>query len=216
MGKVNIDFTPTKYNADDAPDLVTGAYNQSMDDLKTALDKATAEDSGTSIDVPVSIENGGTGANNAGDARANLGITLENIGAAAKTDLANYLPLTGGTVTGILSVKDSNHPPQLNVIDGSGNQSSIQTNNNNCSLFFVDPKEGGIQNRLYLYSNKTELRRPLTVESGGTGANTAEQARENLGIVDPTPVYVETKETSEPGLHIIVDSENNVLKIKKV
>lgn len=81
MGKVNIDFTPTKYSADDAPDLVTGAYNQSMDDLKTALDNATAEDSGG---------------------------------------------------------------------------------------------------------------------------------------VNPTPVYVETEETSEPGLHIIVDSENNVLKIKKV
>lgn len=109
MGKVNIDFTPTKYNADDAPDLVTGAYNQSMDDLKTALDNATAEDSG------------------------------------------------GGGVT-----------------------------------------------------------YPIPIDKGGTGANNAEQARKNLGIVDPTPVYVETEETSEPGLHIIVDSENNVLKIKKV
>ena len=174
MGKVNIDFTPTKYSADDAPDLVTGAYNQSMDDLKTALDNATAEDSG------------------------------------------GYLPITGGTVTGILNVKDSNHPPQLNVIDGSGNQFSLQTNNNNGRLFFDSREGSGIQNDLRLYSDKTELRRPLTVESGGTGANNAADARANLGIVNPTPVYVETEETSEPGLHIIVDSENNVLKIKKV
>lgn len=68
MGKVNIDFTPTKYSADDAPDLVTGAYNQSMDDLKTALDNATAEDGGATGD---------------------------------------YLPLTGGTLTGNLTVENN-------------------------------------------------------------------------------------------------------------
>jgi hypothetical protein len=73
MGKVNIDFTPTKYNADDAPDLVTGAYNQSMDDLKTALDNATAEDSGGGdVTYPIPIDKGGTNATDANAALYNL------------------------------------------------------------------------------------------------------------------------------------------------
>lgn len=73
MGKVNIDFTPTKYNADDAPDLVTGAYNQSMDDLKTALDNATAEDSGGGdVTYPIPVDKGGTNATDAYAALYNL------------------------------------------------------------------------------------------------------------------------------------------------
>lgn len=223
MGKVNIDFTPTKYSADDAPDLVTGAYNQSMDDLKTALDNATAEDGGgTSIDVPVSIENGGTGANNAGDARTNLGITLENIGAAAETDLANYLPLTGGTLTGNVNINRGTGESNIQLIrtiEDKQVASYLLTNSlGQTALQCHETKDGlsTLLNELKLLSSETTLAKPLTVSSGGTGASTAEQARENLGIVEPTPVYVETEETTEPGLHIIVDSENNVLKIKKV
>lgn len=222
MGKVNIDFTPTKYNASDAPDLVTGAYNQSMDDLKTALDNATAEDSGggTSIAVPVSIENGGTGASNASDARANLGITLENIGAAAETDLANYLPLTGGTLTGSLMIAGGANYNEFMVtrtVEGEIKTASLGiTNDNYLTVQLYNTVSGATENSIKLSPNETALGKPLNVYSGGTGANTAEQARENLGIVDPTPVYVETEETSEPGLHIIVDSENNVLKVKKV
>ena len=211
MGKVNIDFTPTKYNPDDAPDLVTGAYNQSMDDLKTALDNATAEDSGGGggITYPIPIDKGGTNATTDKEARYNLMSSVPKDNAetvlsdsnewmstypspsktdgylirrpltslwnyinrkadslyAKISDLAGYLPLTGGTLTGDLTVKNSNHPPQLNVLNGIGKQSSIQTNNNNCKLFFVDPEAGGIQNSLYLYSDRTELRRPLTLAS---------------------------------------------------
>ena len=232
MGKVNIDFTPTKYNASDAPDLVTGAYNQSMDDLKTALDNATAEDSGGGGDItyPIPIENGGTGANNAADARANLGITLENIGAAAETDLANYLPLTGGTLTGGLKVNNNSFTVASDASTWGQIAHERTTNGTTHTIRMLVTSDttpfGSLQlinittntpiNYMDLKDNETILGNPLTISSGGTGANTAEQARENLGIVDPTPVYVETEETSEPGLHIIVDSENNVLKVKKV
>ena len=290
MGKVNIDFTPTKYNADDAPDLVTGAYNQSMDDLKTALDNATAEDGGGGGDItyPIPIANGGTGANNARDAANNLevyylgvrepiptnadldnyktvgsyasptnamaatvlnapmdapmaftltvekSISNENtynffrqifhdrvgkiytrfiegdtwsdwVKIAAETDLANYLPLTGGTLTGNLDINNQENVLGRIFLSATEFQFSLLNKSDSTQI-----------NSMALTENQSYFKVPVSVSSGGTGAKTAEQARENLGIVDPTPVYVETEETSEPGLHIIVDSENNVLKIKKV
>lgn len=95
MGKVNIDFTPTKYNADDAPDLVTGAYNQSMDDLKTALDNATAEDSGRDVTYPIPVDKGGTNANNVRDVANNL--KVKSIGECtqipAKSDLNEFVTI---------------------------------------------------------------------------------------------------------------------------
>lgn len=202
MGKVNIDFTPTKYNADDAPDLVTGAYNQSMDDLKTALDNATAEDSGGGGDItyPIPVDKGGTNANNATDARANLGITLENIGAAAETDLANYLPLTGGTLTGILNTRmlnvgsyndntehtfsvrrgfnlDSNEPTQVQAMVNVGSDQA---------LFSFRGSDNSHKNYLQLLEDKTRLKNPLAVDSGGTNATDAYAALYNLaGNIPP-------------------------------
>lgn len=259
MGKVNIDFTPTKYNADDAPDLVTGAYNQSMDDLKVALDNATAEDGGTSIDVPVSIENGGTGANNASDAAKNLSFVKYHLfGNAAHSDNSvndmirkiisdNNSAVEGQTIIGYGSAYRDNDgnfagvSPTIIItrvnstiwsgviysyfpcIDGSlkdGITYLKVTNGGDTINLFPMAKLTDLANYLPLtggtVTGALTLNTALGISSGGTGANTAEQARENLGIVDPTPVYVETDETSEPGLHIIVDSENNVLKIKKV
>lgn len=92
MGKVNIDFTPTKYNADDAPDLVTGAYNQSMDDLKTALDNATAEDSGGEGDItyPIPVDKGGTNATDSYAALYNLAGTIPQQNNAL-SDATNFI-----------------------------------------------------------------------------------------------------------------------------
>lgn len=248
MGKVNIDFTPTKYSADDAPDLVTGAYNQSMDDLKIALDNATAEDGGGGdVTYPIPIDKGGTNANNAADALFNLGgIPYKfNNTLSADSDLNDFISV--GYFSFIPNVADTlvnkpkNAPTNLGgalIVDipstsylrqtliyrnGKKYERGFWVNSSVVGVFdsWTElPTIADLANYLPLtggtLTGALTLNTALGVSSGGTGANTAEQARENLGIVDPTPVYVETEETSEPGLHIIVDSENNVLKVKKV
>ncbi len=89
---------------------------------------ATADLYGT-----LSVEKGGTGATSASDARNNLGITPANIGAAASSHTHSYLPLSGGTVTGALTVNKElysnaaiiskrNSSPQLILQNANGAQ----------------------------------------------------------------------------------------------
>lgn len=89
---------------------------------------ATADLYGT-----LSVEKGGTGATSASDARTNLGITPVNIGAAASSHTHSYLPLSGGTVTGVLTVNKElysnaaviskrNSSPQLILQNANGAQ----------------------------------------------------------------------------------------------
>lgn len=54
---------------------------------------------------PIPVEYGGTGANNAKDARTNLEITPDNIGAAKASHTHSYLPLSGGKMTGAVTMK---------------------------------------------------------------------------------------------------------------
>ena len=87
-------------------------------------------------------------------------------------DLANYLPLTGGRMTGTLYkdqvIGDNTYSATLGNSATTG-QTVINTLKNNSMV-----------NQIQLYEDRTELYKPLTVSSGGTGANTAKAAQHNL------------------------------------
>lgn len=83
---------------------VSITYSAAQEFVSLIRQNKLASDSGSSSEVDASkisgvlaVENGGTGADNAEEARENLGITPENIG-AAKSDLSNASGTLGGQV----------------------------------------------------------------------------------------------------------------------
>lgn len=90
---------------------------------------ATADLYGT-----LSVEKGGTGATSASDARTNLGITPANIGAAASSHTHSYLPLSGGTVTGALTVNKELHSNAAIISKSNSSPQLILQNANGVTL----------------------------------------------------------------------------------
>lgn len=90
---------------------------------------ATADLYGT-----LSVEKGGTGATSASDARTNLGITPANIGAAASSHAHNYVPLSGGTVTGTLTVNKELYSNAAIISKRNSNPQLILQNANGAQL----------------------------------------------------------------------------------
>lgn len=183
----------------DLPEIVEPTADELREILNTPVleetsGKAVLKTPDASTTAILDITSGGTGANNASDARANLGITLENIGAAAATDLANYLPLTGGTLTGTVNTRmlnvgsyndntertfsvrrgfnlDSDEPTQVQAMVNVGSDQA---------LFSFRGSDNSSKNYLQLLEDKTRLKNALALDSGGTGANTARAAQHNL------------------------------------
>lgn len=115
---------------------------------------ATADLYGT-----LSVEKGGTGATSASDARTNLGITPANIGAAASSHTHSYLPLSGGTLTGTLTV--NNNIYGKGVLVGQTNSypglTLQNTSGANLAMLYSNTTTGGYSNVvLRVYSSASE------------------------------------------------------------
>ena len=117
---------------------------------------------------PLTLASGGTGASTPAAA-------LENLGAFAKT---------GGTITGGLTIDSDEDQKSFwinRTINGSACKMALQiTGEGNTGIYLT--QNNSIVNSLILTPTSTVLRNPLGVTSGGTGANTVEEARVNLGI----------------------------------
>ena len=101
---------------------------------------------------------------------------------ATSTDLANYLPLTGGTLRGETIISQgSGSSVRLKIIrsDASSNVFTFSLSGEN-GLLALRNNENTVLNSMTLTDAETVLKKPLAVDSGGTGANSAKAAQHNL------------------------------------
>ena len=134
-------------------------------------------DSGYLTSVPVTSVNSKTGA---------VTLSASDVGAAAASHTHNYLPLTGGTVTGTInypnaqSVYDTEGTvigTQFLLLDNAGE--IVRTSVSDTSL--IDELGAAAKNHKHAASDITSGTLPIT--RGGTGATTAATALTNLGGV---------------------------------
>ena len=103
--------------------------------------------------------------------------------------LAAYLPLAGGRLTGSLNLGHVQSRESVLLTQhrqGSDEASKLQfqlmiDDQDTANLVFY--KDGVMQNRVRLFADKTQLGKPLGLESGGLGVTTAQEALNVLGAL---------------------------------
>ena len=112
--------------------------------------------------------------------------TTEDLSIKANvSQLNNYLPLTGGTLTNSLYVNgQSGGTACMGVYNLDDEDKSIRidlfSGNGNTQIRRYNRTDSTVENTINLADSYTSLAKPLTVSSGGTGANSAKAAQHNL------------------------------------
>ena len=148
--------------------------------MKAAFSEKNHNHQLSDLSGTVPVNKGGTGATEAAQARTNLGVTPQNIGA---------MPTGGGTFTGNIAVSKTD--PYVSLENtGTNNKFGFHvygTEGGKGTLALYDHIKAKHVFGVYSYSEKVTFEWPvdllhaLAIESGGTGANNAAGALANLG-----------------------------------
>ena len=149
--------------------------------MKAAFSEKNHSHQLSDLSGTVPVSKGGTGATEAAQARTNLGVTPQNIGA---------MPTGGGTFSGNITVSKTD--PYVSLENtGTNNKFGFHVYGDEAGkgvLALYDQTKAKHVFGIYSHSERVvyewpvDLLSALAIESGGTGANNAAGARNNLSV----------------------------------
>jgi hypothetical protein len=169
----------------DAKGLMSAADKTKLDGIEQNANKTTVDDALSSMSTNP-VQNKAVKAALDDKSNSDHTHTAAEVGAAAETDLENYLPLTGGTLKGNVNINRGTSESNIQLIrtiEDKQVASYLLTNSlGQTALRCYETKDGSstLLNELKLTSSETTLNKPLNVSSGGTGASNVAGARTNL------------------------------------